>query len=85
MSVGEVIRRERQSNPASWRYLTLSQVSKKLGGRSRASLYRDILAGRLPNPIKLGRRSYFREVDIDAAMTRVESEADDRSVSQTSI
>lgn len=35
-------------------------------------LERDIEAGRLPNPIKLGRRCYFRETEIDEAMSRVE-------------
>ena len=63
---------EGHAPPAAWRYMTLSQLSQKLGGRSRSSLYRDIEAGRLPNPIKLGRRCYFRETEIDEAMTRVE-------------
>lgn len=63
---------ERNATPATWRYMTMSQLSQKLGGRSRSSLYRDIEAGRLPNPIKLGRRCYFRETEIDEAMARFE-------------
>ena len=85
MTKGEVTTPEKQSDLASWRYLTLSQVSEKLGGRSRASLYRDILAGRLPHPIKLGRRCYFREVDIDAAMMRVETAANEKPIAPTAV
>ena len=59
--------------PQAKRYLTLDQVSEKLGGRSKASLYRDIAAGRLPQPIRFGRRCYFRESDIDAAMDTAET------------
>jgi len=55
------------------RYITLDQVSAKLGGRSKASLYRDIAAGRLPKPIRFGRRCYFRETDIDVAMDTAEA------------
>jgi len=55
------------------RYITLDQVSEKLGGRSKASLYRDVAAGRLPKPIRFGRRCYFREADVDAAMDRAEA------------
>jgi len=72
MPDGTATNAEHRAAPANWRYMTLSQVSQKLGGRSRSSLYRDIEAGRLPNPIKLGRRCYFRETEIDEAMARVE-------------
>lgn len=47
------------------RYLTFFQLSQKLGGRSRSSLYRDIETGRLPTPIKLGGRRYWSEAEID--------------------
>ncbi|MEX3015980.1 helix-turn-helix transcriptional regulator [Gymnodinialimonas hymeniacidonis] len=49
-------------------YLTLSDLSTKLGGRSRSSIYRDIEAGRLPLPIKFGRRLYWAEADVDRAI-----------------
>ena len=48
------------------RYLTMKQLSEKLGGRSRASIYVDIAAGRIPKPFKIGSRNLFRESDIDA-------------------
>jgi len=48
------------------RFLTTKQLSKKLGGRSRASLYVDMAEGRLPKPFKIGARNYWRESDIDA-------------------
>ncbi|HSF91894.1 MAG TPA: AlpA family phage regulatory protein [Paracoccaceae bacterium] len=46
------------------RYLNLHELSEMLGHRSRSSIYRDIDAGRLPKPIKLGSRLYWRETDI---------------------
>ena len=49
-------------------YITFGDVQKKLGGRSRSSLYRDIEFGRIPKPIKFGARLYWAEADIDAAM-----------------
>lgn len=56
------------------RYLTLSQLSEKLGGRSRSSFYRDFESGRLPKPIKIGGRCYVSEDAIDAAMAGKESD-----------
>jgi len=46
--------------------ITLKQLSTKLGGRSRASIYNDMAAGRIPKPLKIGARNYWRESDIDA-------------------
>lgn len=48
------------------KYLTLSELSAKLGNRSRSAIYNDLEAGRLPQPIKLGGRIYWAEGDIDA-------------------
>ncbi|MEM9435299.1 MAG: AlpA family phage regulatory protein [Pseudomonadota bacterium] len=50
------------------RYLTLDQLRAKLGNRGRSSIYRDIEAGRIPKPTKLGARLYWNEADIDAIM-----------------
>lgn len=50
------------------RYLNLSQVSEKLGHRSRSSIIRDYKSGRLPKPMKLGHRLYWVEAEIDAAL-----------------
>ena len=47
------------------RYITLDQLSKKLGGRSRSSLYRDLENGDIPNPIRIGSRLYWIEEDVD--------------------
>lgn len=49
-------------------YLSFSQLQAKLGNRSRSSVYRDVEAGRLPKPIKLGARLYWSEADIEAAV-----------------
>lgn len=48
------------------KYLTLTDLSAKLGNRSRSAIYNDLEAGRLPQPIKLGGRIYWAEGDIDA-------------------
>jgi len=50
------------------RYLTIQQTSEKLGNRSRSSILRDIEAGRLPRPIKIGGRLYLSEDAIEAAI-----------------
>lgn len=46
--------------------LDFNRLCRVLGGRSRSSIYRDVAAGRLPPPVKLGGRLYWREADIDA-------------------
>jgi prophage regulatory protein len=48
------------------RYLTLTELRTKIGGRSRSAIYLDLAAGRLPQPIKLGGRLYWPEGDLDA-------------------
>lgn len=50
------------------RYLTFRDLQNKLGGRGRTTIYRDVDAGRLPSPVKLGGRLYWVEADIDAAL-----------------
>lgn len=50
------------------KYLTLNDLRLKLGGRGRTTIYRDIEAGRLPPPIRLGGRNYWPEAEIDAAL-----------------
>lgn len=47
------------------KYLTLREVSQKLGGRSRSAIYTDLAAGRLPKPLKLGGRVYWPESDLE--------------------
>jgi predicted DNA-binding transcriptional regulator AlpA len=50
------------------RYLGLSELRARLGGRSRSSIYCDITAGRLPRPIRLGRRAYWNEAEIEECL-----------------
>ncbi|WP_170382436.1 helix-turn-helix transcriptional regulator [Ruegeria atlantica] len=47
------------------RYITLCQLSEKLGGRSRSSIYRDLENGHIPNPIRVGSRLYWCEEEVD--------------------
>ncbi|QFT79440.1 Prophage CP4-57 regulatory protein (AlpA) [Roseovarius sp. THAF27] len=56
-------------------YLNLNQLSQKLGGRSRSSLYRDIESGRIPEPIRIGGRLYWIESKVDAALATQSREA----------
>lgn len=57
------------------RLLTMGQLSAKLGGRSRTSIYRDVTASRLPSPLHIGGRIYWREFDIDNAVNALAHDA----------
>jgi prophage regulatory protein len=46
-------------------YINFQQLQSKLGNRSRSAIYVDLEIGRLPQPIKMGRRSYWREHEVD--------------------
>ncbi len=50
------------------RYLTFRDLQDKLGGRGRTTIYRDVEKGRLPKPVKIGSRLYWREDTVDAAI-----------------
>jgi predicted DNA-binding transcriptional regulator AlpA len=56
-------------------YLTLTELRKKLGNRSRSAIYADLASGRLPQPIKLGGRIYWAEGDVDAHLRSLRREA----------
>ena len=50
-------------------YLSFQDLQRKLGGRSRSSIYRDFGPdGWLPKPTKIGSRLYWNEADVDAAI-----------------
>ena len=46
-------------------YINFQQLQSKLGNRSRSAIYVDLEIGRLPQPINMGRRSYWREHEVD--------------------
>ncbi len=48
------------------RLLTFKDLRTILGGRGRTTIYRDVAAGRLPQPTKIGGRLYWREDEINA-------------------
>lgn len=56
-------------------YLNLNQLSAKLGGRSRSSLYRDIEYGRIPEPLRIGGRLYWVESQVDEALIQQQEAA----------
>jgi len=53
------------------RYLTFNELRSVLGGRGRTTIYRDVDAGRLPKPLKLGGRLYWRDEDIHRSMEEI--------------
>lgn len=57
------------------KYLNLNQLSDKMGGRSRSSLYRDVDEGRIPAPIKIGHRLYWVESAVDDAIASAQQHA----------
>lgn len=54
------------------KYLTFNELIIKLGGRSRASIYRDLVANRIPQPKRIGARVYWLESEVDAFMQKGE-------------
>lgn len=55
-------------------YLTINELRHKLRGRGRTSIYRDVARGRLPVPFKFGRRLYWIESEVDAAIAASRSD-----------
>ena len=45
--------------------LTMKEVQLILGGRSRTTIYRDVLSGSIPAPYKLGARLFWRDDEIN--------------------
>jgi predicted DNA-binding transcriptional regulator AlpA len=56
--------------------LNLKELRQVLGGRGRTSIYRDVDAGRLPEPIKIGGRVYWRDDEIQASLEKLERNSD---------
>lgn len=59
--------------------LRLPRLCRYLGGRSRSSVYRDIAAGRLPAPIKIGGSSFWLKSEVDEKLTEARAERDKAS------
>mgnify|MGYP000459020571 CR=1 FL=1 len=47
------------------KYVSSEQLQEKLGGRSRLAIYVDLEKGRLQKPLKLGRRLYWTDSELD--------------------
>ncbi len=58
-------------------YINFSQLQSKLGNRSRSAIYSDIQNGSLPKPLKIGRRCYWKEQDIDDLMDKLMEQSHD--------
>lgn len=58
-------------------YLTLNELRRKLGNRSRSAIYLDVKAGHLPQPIKLGRRIYWPNAEVEAHLDSLRARPSD--------
>lgn len=61
-----------QTNRPPSRLLTWAEVSEKLGGRSRSSLWRDVKNG-FPAPVKIGRSIRWPEDAVDAHIAALQA------------
>jgi predicted DNA-binding transcriptional regulator AlpA len=59
------------------KYLSLNELSSKLGGRSRSTIYRDVAIGRLPPFTRLGGRIYWDEDAVDQALKQLQEATND--------
>ncbi|MGY6694950.1 MAG: helix-turn-helix transcriptional regulator [Roseinatronobacter sp.] len=57
------------------KYLTFRELRAKLGDRSRSAIYDDLKKDRLPKPIKLGGKNYWRDGDVDDHLRNLRDEA----------
>jgi predicted DNA-binding transcriptional regulator AlpA len=55
--------------------LDFERTRAKLGNRSRSACYEDIKYGRLPKPIKIGRKLYWSETVIDALIEKLQEQS----------
>ena len=56
------------------KYVSFKQLQEKLGGRSRSAIYVDLEKGRLPKPLKLGRRLYWESGALDQYLTALQED-----------
>lgn len=56
--------------------MSIKRLSEYLGGRGTSSIYRDIAAGRLPAPIKIGSASRWLKSEIDVKLAEARAERD---------
>jgi len=55
--------------------IDFEDVRRKMGNRSRSACYEDIKHGRLPKPIKIGRKLYWSETIIDVLIAKLHAQA----------
>lgn len=49
-------------------YISMKQLQKKRGDVGRNAVYTDVENGILPRPLKIGRRIFWIEEEVDTAM-----------------
>ena len=55
--------------------LSFIALREKLGNRSRSACYEDIKHGCLPKPIKIGRKLYWSETNIDLLISKLQAKS----------
>jgi predicted DNA-binding transcriptional regulator AlpA len=60
------------------RFLTLREVSERLSGRSRSALYVDMQMGRLPQPVRIGKRVDWGEDDLASHLRALAAKAQEK-------
>ena len=55
--------------------IDFEDLREKPGNRSRSACYEDIKHGRLPKPIKIGRKLYWSETIIDVLIAKLQAHA----------
>ena len=55
--------------------LDFNGLREKMGNRSRSACYEDVKHGRLPKPMKIGRKLYWSETNIDILISELEAKS----------
>jgi predicted DNA-binding transcriptional regulator AlpA len=66
-----------QSNSANEVYLTSAQIRRRYGNLSNVTIWRWVRAGKIPQPIKIGRRLLFNLRALEAREAERECAAKD--------
>lgn len=56
------------------KYISFDQLQEKLGGRSRSAIYVDLEKRRLPKPLKLGRRLYWDDAELNQYLSAMQED-----------
>jgi predicted DNA-binding transcriptional regulator AlpA len=52
-------------------YIRIGELQELFGNRSVSAIRNDVIAGRLPKPVMLGRVRYWKKSQVDAALQKL--------------